>query len=200
MKLSRPVDQDTKQKRFPPMEAAWYKWQISDPTEWAMKKPFNELSKAEKKAVDVISIRWLLTCVEDPRYDGSSGRKAVTRNYWTPYWASDEKIETGRQDRIQNWLKENPTASQDEAEEAVQPWKPQTQLYEFLYACGVMERIEDDEEEFEYRPIGWDIDNPEEGILAAIGSVVYGKIGESEYEGRTFRDSLLSVGPVREEQ
>ena len=200
MKLSRPVDQDTKQKRFPPVEAGWYKFLVSDPTEWALKKPYNELSKAEKKQVDVISVRWKLTCVEDPRYDGSSGRKAMFRNYWTPYWASDEKIETGRQDRIQKWLKENPVATQEDADDAVQPWKPQVQLYEFLFACGVMERVEEGEEDYEYRPLQWDIDKPEEGILAAINSVVYGKIGESEFAGRTFADSLLSVGPVREEQ
>lgn len=200
MKLSRPVDQDTKQKRFPPVEAGWYKFQVAEPTEWSMKKPYNELSKTEKKQVDVISIRWKLTCVEDPRYDGSAGRKAMFRNYWTPYWASDDKIETGRQDRIQKWLRENPTATQDEADEAVMPWKPQSQLYEFLFAAGVMERVEEGDEDFEYRPIGWDIDNPEEGILAAINSVVYGKIGESEFGGRTYQDSLLSVGPVREEQ
>jgi len=199
MKLARPVDTDTKQKRFPPMEAAWYKWQVTDPQEWALKKLYNELSKAEKKTVEVISIRWRLTCVEDPRYDGSSGRKATFRYYWTPYWASDVKIETGVQDRIQRWLKENPTATQDEADEAVQPWKPQTQLYEFLYSCGVMERIEEGDD-FEYRPLQWDIDKPEEGILAAVNSVVYGKIGESEYDGRKFEDSLLAVGPVREEQ
>ena len=161
MALSRPVDTDTTQPVFPPMESGIYKWQVKSVKEWGSNKDLNisgemeKLSQADQESVDVISLRWELQCVEDPRYDGSSGGKAQTRSWFTTYWASKEKIDASFQKSTNKYMEENPTATQDDVDRYVRRWKPQINTFEFLHSCHLMERKEDeDNQSVEFVPVG----------------------------------------------
>lgn len=200
--LSRPVDTDTTQPVFPPMEKGIYKWQVKEAKEYGSNKDLNikglmeKMDLGDQKQVSVLSIRWLLQCVEDPRYDGSAG-KPQTRYWFTTYWASDEKIDGSYQNSVNRYLTENPTATEDDVKKYVRKWKPQINTFEMLHACGLMERREGDSQ-VEYVPIGWEFDKMGDAIIAALGTVVYGKIDKQTIGDREFKDSLVQVSQVKE--
>ena len=201
--LSRPIDTDTKQTMFPPMEKGFFKWQVKGFNEWGSNKDLNisglmeEHTEADKAEVSVLSIRWDLQCVEDSRYDGTTGGKAKKRFWFTTYWASDAKIDESYQKSVNKYLKENPTADQEDVEKSVRKWKPQTNLFDFLFACGLMEKKELDQQ-VELVPIGWELDNISEAVTAAINTVVYGKIDKQKIGDREYPDSLVQVSQVKE--
>jgi len=201
--LSRPVDTDATQPVFPPMEKGIYKWQVKDVKEWGSNKDLNisglveKMQLADQKEVNVLSLRWQLVCVEDPRYDGSSGTKPQTRYYFTTYWASPEKIDESYQNSVNKYVQENPTATQEDIDKYVRKWKPQINTFEFLHACGLMERQEEDQQ-VEFLPIGWEFDKMEDAVISALGSVVYGKIDSQTVGERTYKDALVQVSQVRE--
>jgi hypothetical protein len=115
---------------------------------------------------------------------------------WTTYWASDEKLADVLANKKAGFMKSNPTATEDEADAAVEPWRPQESLFDFFFACGLMVQ---DEERDQFKPVGWELtpDGMGEAMMAAVNSVVWGKIGPSEGTNRL--DDLLSVAPVKEE-
>lgn len=201
--LSRPVDTDSKQATFPPMEKGFYKWQVKGFKEYGSNKGLNikglmgEMSEADKAQVNVLSIRWDLECVEDPRYDGSTGGRSQKRYWFTTYWASEDKIDESYQNSTNKYLKENPTATEEDVAKNVRRWKPQINLFEFLFACGLMERQELDQE-IEYLPQGWEFGQEHEACVSAINSIVYGKIDKQTIGDREFQDSLVSVSQVKE--
>jgi len=197
--LSRPVDTDTTQDVFPPMEKGIFKWQVKEAKEYGSNKSLNikglteKMELADQKQVDVLLVRWKLQCVEDPRYDGTSGGKPQTRYWFTTYWASDEKIDAVYQASMAKYLTENPTATEEDVKRYVRKWKPQINTFEMLHACGLMERREEDSV-VEYVPIGWELDKIGDAVIAALGTVVYGKIDQ---QGE-YKDSLVQVSQVKE--
>jgi len=196
MALSRPVDTDTTQPMFPPMEPGIYKWQVKKMVEWGSNKDLNikgdmsKMSQADQDNVDVISLRWSLQVVEDPRYDGTSGGKPKVKDWFTTYWASQEKIEASYLKSTNKYLEDNPTATEDDVAQYVRRWKPQINTFEFLHACHLMERVEDeDNHTVEYIPVGWELtpDGLAEAVTAALGCIVYGTAASSNFgHGCTF--------------
>jgi hypothetical protein len=191
--LSRPIDTDSKQATFPPMEKGFFKWQVKGFKEWGSNKDLN----GDKAQVNVLSIRWDLQCVEDPRYDGTTGGRPQKRFWFTTYWASDDKIDESYQKSVNRFLSENPTAGEDDVAKQVRKWKPQINLFEFLFACGLMEKKELDQQ-VEYVPVGWDISDVGQACTAAINTVVYGKIDKQKVGDREYPDSLVHVSQVKE--
>lgn len=201
--LSRPIDTDSKQATFPPMEKGFFKWQVKGFKEWGSNKDLNisglmnELDENDKSNVSVISIRWDMQVVEDPRYDGSTGGRPQKRYWFTTYWASDAKIDESYQKSVNRYLEENPTAGEEDVAKHVRRWKPQINVFEFLFACGLMEKKELDQE-VEYVPVGWEIDDIGQAVTAAINTVVYGKIDKQKIGSKEYPDSLVAVSQVKE--
>lgn len=193
MALARPMDQDTKYYQPQPMDKGLYKFQNVDWKEWATNHDLNfkglveKLTEQQVEKANVISIRWELHCVEAP-YEGRR------RYFWTPYWARDEYIEAGLEKKIVRYLDNNPTAERKDAEKTVEPWRPQEMTYDYLWACGLMAK---DEEQEIYKRIGWAKGEEEQAFHAAIGRVVWGDIGPNE--SGTREDDLLGVSPVLEQ-
>jgi hypothetical protein len=202
--LSRPVDSDAKQNVFPAMEAGYFKFQVKEVAEWGTNKDLEikglmeKLDAVDAENVNVISLRWNLQVVEDPRYDGTQG-KPQTRFWFTTYWASDEKIQASYDNSVAKYLEKNPTADEDEIAERVHKWKPQANLHEFLYYCDLMDLVEDEENNMvEYVPKGWTFGQEAEAVTAALNSIVYGKIGPREFAGKKYKDALIKVARVHE--
>jgi len=200
-KLSRIIDPNTKAPKILPVEPGYYKLQVGEPKEWGSNKAMgisgvmDDLSQIEQDQVTVISLMWPLKIVDDPRYDGTSGARPRELRYWTTYWADEDYINEKLEERIQRYLVENPTATEEEAKEMFSAWNPQTALWEFLWACGLMERQEE-KESYEYVPLGWQM-NPDgisEAINAAVNSIVYGKIEI----GDNNRNVITSIAPMEE--
>jgi hypothetical protein len=177
------------------MEMGLYKFQVKSTLEWGsckaqrVKGAFEKLSELEQKQVDVMSIRWELECLDAP-YAG------YTKMMWTTYWASKEKLAQVLENKKIGFGKKNPTATPTEINAAVDNWRPQESLFDMLFACGLMVQ---DEERNQYKPVGWEMteDGQGEAMMAAVNSVVWGKIGPSD-DGKR-QDDLLSVTPVLEE-
>jgi hypothetical protein len=194
-KLSRPIDSDTKYYKAKKMEVGLYKFLIKSTLEWGSNKEqkikgaFEKLSPLEQEQVNVMSIRWELECQDAP-YNG------FTKMMWTTYWASDEKLALVLENKKAGFGKKNPTATETEIAAAVDDWRPQESLFDMFFACGLMVQ---DEERNVYKPIGWEMteDGMGEAMMAAINSIVWGKIGPSD-DGK-IPDSLQSVAPVLEE-
>lgn len=194
-KLSRPIDSDTKYYKAKRMEQGIYKFLIKSSLEWGSNKDLNikgafeKLSPLEQEQVNVMSVRWELECQDAPFV-------GFTKMMWTTYWASEEKLATVLQNKRAGFSKKNPTATPDEIEAAVDDWRPQESLFDMFFACGLMVQ---DEERDQYKPVGWELteEGMGEAMMAAINSVVWGKIGPSD-DGKR-EDDLLSVAPVLEE-
>lgn len=194
-KLSRPIDSDTKYYKAKRMEMGLYKFLVKSFLEWGSNKDvgvkgaFEKLSKLEQEQVNVMSVRWELECQDAP-YVG------FTKMTWTTYWASKEKLADVLKNKKVGFAKKNPTASPEEIDDAVDDWRPQESLFEMFFACGLMTQ---DEERNQYKPVGWELteEGMGEAMMAAVNSVVWGKIGPSD-DGKR-EDDLLSVTPVMEE-
>jgi len=202
MTLSRPIDTDATSPTFPPMEKGIYKWQVKGYHEWGSNKDLNisglmsgdkQIELADQENVNVISVRWSLQLVEDPRYDGTAGGRATKRFWFTTYWASEAKIQESYDKSVARYLGENPTAGEEDVAKYVRKWKPQTNLFEFLFACGLMEKKEGDQQ-VEYVPVGWEFGDIGQALTAAVNTVVYGKIDQQG----TYKDSLVHVSQVKE--
>ncbi len=193
-KLARPIDSDTKYYQPKPMEAGFYRFLVKDSLEWGSNKDagvkgaYEKLSKLEQEQVNVMSIRWTLSCLDAP-YEG------FNRNLWTTYWASKEKLAGVLDGKIKKYLKNNPTVEEEEAKKTVEPWRPQESLFDIFFACNLMVK---DEERGLYKPLGWKFeDGTEEPRIACINTVIWGKIGPTQGTDRT--DDLQSVAPFHEE-
>jgi hypothetical protein len=188
------------------MEKGIYKFQVKGFSEWGSNKDLNisglmsgdkQIELSDQQQVNVISIRWDLQLVEDPRYDGSAGGRAQKRFWFTTYWASDEKIQASYDKSVARYLSENPTASEEDVAKYVRKWKPQVNLFEFLFACGLMEKKEGDQQ-VEYVPVGWEFGDIGQALTAAINTVVYGKIDKQTVGSTEYKDSLVHVSQVKE--
>lgn len=194
-KLSRPIDSDTKYYKPKRMEMGLYRFLVKGTLEWGSNKEqgvkgaFEKLSPMEQDQVNVMSIRWELECQDAP-YVG------FTKMMWTTYWASDEKLAQVLQNKKAGFSRKNPTATEKDVDAAVEDWRPQESLFDMFFACGLMVQ---DEERDQYKPVGWEMTDAGmgEAMMAAVNSVVWGKIGPSD-DGKR-QDDLLSVAPVNEE-
>lgn len=194
-KLSRPIASDTKYYSKKTMEMGIYKFQVKKFLEWGSNKDanikgaFEKLSKLEQDQVNVMSIAWELECLDTP-YNG------YTKNLWTTYWASDEKMADVLKNKIAGFLNKNPDATESEAENIVEPWRPQEAIFDFFFACGLMVK---DEERKEYKPVGWKMDEEgfNEALVSCVNSVIWCKIGPNSDGSR--KDDILSVAPIHEE-